>query len=76
MLQLLAEAIIEKLSHEGVSSGVKPERHPYATIQKNWTAVFDSGKHETVEVWAEDKSLTVLKLLLTGSSHVLVFPFV
>jgi hypothetical protein len=71
ILLVLAEAIIAKYTSEAVSSQVKSERQPYAVIQKNWAAVFDSGKHETVEVWAEDKSITVLRLLLAGGSHIL-----
>lgn len=71
MLQILADATIE---HYGKSSELKAERNPFAEIQKNWAAVFASEKHETVEVWAEDKSITVLALLLIGSSKVLV-PF-
>jgi hypothetical protein len=71
MLHLLAEAVIEALRKEGVSSELKPERHPKHVTQKNWAAVFESRKHETVDVWAENKSITVLTLLLTGSSHIL-----
>lgn len=71
MLQLLAEAVVEALRKEGVSSEVKPERHPNGVIQKNWAAVFESGKHQTVDVWAENKSITVLTLLLSGASHIL-----
>lgn len=71
VLLVLADAIVAKLTSEGVSTETKPERHPYVVIQKNWTAVFESGKHETVEVWAENKSLTVLTLLLAGASHIL-----
>jgi hypothetical protein len=68
MLQVLAEASID---HYSKSSEVKAERSPHGEIQRNWAAVFASGKHETLEVWAEDKSITVLKLLLTGSSKIL-----
>jgi hypothetical protein len=71
MLLVLAEAAIELL---GNSAELKADRSPHAVIQKNWAAVFASGKHETVDVWAEDKSITVLTLLLTGASKVLV-PF-
>lgn len=71
MLHILAEASID---HYGKSSELKAERSPYAQVQKNWAAIFASGKHETVEVWAEDKSITVLTLLLSGSSKVLI-PF-
>lgn len=72
MLLILAEATIE---HHGNlrSSELKAERRPHAVIQMNWAAVFASGKHETVEVWAEDKSITILTLLLSGASKVLNF---
>lgn len=68
MLHVLAEACID---HYSKSSQVKADRSPIGTIQKNWAAVFASGKHETLEVWAEDRSITVLKLLLSDSSKVL-----
>ncbi|KAG0605186.1 hypothetical protein M758_9G038000 [Ceratodon purpureus] len=68
MLHILAEASID---HYGKSSELKAERSSYAQVQKNWAAIFASGKHETVEVWAEDKSITVLTLLLSGSSKIL-----
>ena len=71
MLLVLAEAAIE---HHGKSSELSGDRSPHAVIQNNWAAVFASGKHETVEVWAEDKNITVLKLLLIGASKVSV-PF-
>jgi hypothetical protein len=29
--------------------------------------VFESGKHESVEVWAKGKNITMLKLLLFGA---------
>jgi hypothetical protein len=68
MLRVLADATIE---HHAKSPELKGERLPYIVIQKNWGNVFASGKHETIEVWAEDKSITVLKLLLTGASKIL-----
>jgi len=68
MLLVLAEAAIELL---GNCAELKVDRSPHAVVQKNWAAVFASGKHETVDVWAEDKSITVLTLLLTGASKIL-----
>lgn len=69
-MRILADATIE---HHAKSPELKGERLPYIVIQKNWGNVFASGKHETIEVWAEDKSITVLKLLLTGASKVHVY---
>lgn len=68
VLKLLAEATIV---HHRNNVEIKAERQPSAMIQKNWAAVFASEKHETIEVWAEDKSITVLKLLLAGASKIL-----
>jgi uncharacterized membrane protein YeiB len=42
---------------------------PLVTIQKNWAKVFESGKHELVEVWVEGKNITMFKLLLFGASN-------
>jgi hypothetical protein len=43
---------------------------PLVVVRKNWAKVFESGKHELVEVWAEGKNITMLKLLLFGASKV------
>jgi hypothetical protein len=67
MLKLLAGATIDH--YHGKNEPVSP-RPMATTIQQNWAKVFESGKHELVEVWAEGKSITVLKLLLSGASKV------
>lgn len=67
MLRVLADATIKHLSSK---QELRSTRSPIPVIQKNWAAVFESGKHETIEVWSEGKHLTVLKLLLTGASKV------
>ncbi|CAM6048887.1 unnamed protein product [Sphagnum compactum] len=67
MLKLLAGATI---GHYGeVKESISAS--PLAIVQHNWAKVFESGKHELVEVWAEGKSIEVLKLLLSGASKVL-----
>jgi hypothetical protein len=66
MLKLLAGATIDHY-HEKKESTLP---RPLAAVQQNWAKVFESGKHELVEVWAEGKSITVLKLLLSGASKV------
>ncbi len=43
---------------------------PLAADQKNWAKVFESGKHELVEVWVKGKNIAMLKLLLFGASKV------
>jgi hypothetical protein len=40
---------------------------PLDVVQKNSAKVFESGKHESVEVWAKGKNITMLKLLLFGA---------
>jgi len=65
MLRVLADATIKHLSSK---QELRSPRSPILVIQKNWAAVFESGKHETIEVWSEGKHLIVLKLLLTGVS--------
>lgn len=67
MLRVLADATIKHLSSK---QELRSARSPISVIQKNWAAVFESGKHETIEVWSEGKHLNVLKLLLTGASKV------
>lgn len=67
MLRVLADATIKHFSSK---QELRSARSPIPVIQKNWAAVFESGKHETIEVWSEGKHLNVLKLLLTGASKV------
>ncbi|CAM6007239.1 unnamed protein product [Sphagnum balticum] len=67
MLNLLAGATIDHYHEKKESASPRP----LAAVQQNWAKVFESGKHELVEVWAEGKSITVLKLLLSGASKVL-----
>jgi hypothetical protein len=67
MLKLLAGATIDHYHEKKESTSPRP----LAAVQQNWAKVFESGKHELVEVWAEGKSITVLKLLLSGASKVL-----
>jgi hypothetical protein len=66
MLKLLAGATIDHYHEKKESTSPRP----LAAVQQNWAKVFESGKHELVEVWAEGKSITVLKLLLSGASKV------
>ncbi|CAM6074310.1 unnamed protein product [Sphagnum tenellum] len=68
MLKLLAGATIDH--YHGKNEPASP-RPMATTIQQNWAKVFESGKHELVEVWAEGKNITVLKLLLSEASKVL-----
>jgi len=67
MLKLLAGATIDH--YHGKNEPASP-RPMATTIQQNWGKVFESGKHELVEVWAEGKNITVLKLLLSEASKV------
>ncbi len=65
MLKLLVATTIHH--YHGKKEFASPR--PLATIQKNWAKVFESGKHELVEVWAEGKNITMFKLLLFGASN-------
>jgi hypothetical protein len=68
MLKLLAGATIGHYGEVKESTSASP----LAIVQHNWAKVFESGKHELVEVWAEGKSIEALKLLLSGASKVCI----
>ncbi|KAL2652274.1 hypothetical protein R1flu_020402 [Riccia fluitans] len=71
ILQVLSEATVNQLVEKGVQVQTIPVTTVSEVVQKNWGAVYNSGKHETVELTAEGKDIVALKLLVTGASKVL-----
>ncbi|EFJ29741.1 hypothetical protein SELMODRAFT_440857 [Selaginella moellendorffii] len=71
MLKLLAEATIRHYVANNVKEPTVHENAIPEIIQKNWKSVFHSGKHETIELWAEGRHIEALKLLLSGASKIL-----
>ncbi|KAL3699566.1 hypothetical protein R1sor_017588 [Riccia sorocarpa] len=71
LLLVLSEASVNQLVEKGVQVPTVPLTTVSEVVQKNWDAVFNSGKHETVELTAEGKDIVALKLLVTGASKVL-----
>eukprot|EP00475_Leptophrys_vorax_P045356 TRINITY_DN9383_c0_g1_i1.p1 TRINITY_DN9383_c0_g1~~TRINITY_DN9383_c0_g1_i1.p1 ORF type:complete len:425 (-),score=37.04 TRINITY_DN9383_c0_g1_i1:257-1531(-) len=85
ILDLLASATVAQLSAQlsaqltagqlAVAASDKAEEGTAAlpTVAEGWAAVFASGRHETVEVWAESQHVVALKLLLEKGSKRLKF---
>ncbi|BBM98981.1 hypothetical protein MPTK1_1g17760 [Marchantia polymorpha subsp. ruderalis] len=71
MLEVLSEATVQQLVEKGVKVPTIPAHSVSEVVQRNWDAVFNSGKHETIELTAEGKDVVALKLLVTGASKVL-----
>ncbi|CAI5957252.1 unnamed protein product [Closterium sp. NIES-65] len=67
MLDLLADATVAELAGHPFH-GPGPAQLP--AVADGWAAVFGSGGHELVEVWAEGKHIDVLKMLLVVQSKV------
>ncbi|CAI7769589.1 unnamed protein product [Closterium sp. NIES-53] len=65
MLDLLADATVAELAGRPFH-GPGPVQLP--AVVDGWAAVFGSGGHELVEVWAEGKHIDVLKMLLVVQS--------
>ncbi|CAI5493950.1 unnamed protein product [Closterium sp. Naga37s-1] len=65
MLDLLADATVAELAGHPFH-GPGPAQLP--AVADGWAAVFGSGGHELVEVWAEGKHIDVLKMLLVVHS--------
>ncbi|CAI5514690.1 unnamed protein product [Closterium sp. Naga37s-1] len=65
MLDLLAETTVAELAGHPFH-GPGPAQLP--AVADGWAAVFGSGGHELVEVWAEGKHIDVLKMLLVVQS--------
>ncbi|CAI5471490.1 unnamed protein product [Closterium sp. Yama58-4] len=65
MLDLLADATVAELAGCPFH-GPGPAQLP--AVADSWAAVFGSGGHELVEVWAEGKHIDVLKMLLVVQS--------
>ncbi|GJP35794.1 hypothetical protein CLOM_g20320 [Closterium sp. NIES-68] len=65
MLDLLADATVAELAGRPFH-GPGPAQLP--AIADGWAAVFSSGEHELVEVWAEGRHLDVLRMLLVVNS--------
>ncbi|CAI6012901.1 unnamed protein product [Closterium sp. NIES-65] len=65
MLDLLADATVAELAGHPFH-GPGPAQLP--AVADGWAAVFGSGGHELVEVWAEGKHIDVLKMLLVVQS--------
>ncbi|CAI5457884.1 unnamed protein product [Closterium sp. Yama58-4] len=65
MLDLLADATVAELAGRPFH-GPGPAQLP--AVADGWAAVFGSGGHELVEVWAEGKHINVLKMLLVVQS--------
>ena len=54
----------------GASSASAASASVLPSVEDGWAAVFASGKHELVEVWAEGQHVEALKLLLVTASKV------
>ncbi|CAI5531842.1 unnamed protein product [Closterium sp. Naga37s-1] len=65
MLDLLADTTVAELAGRPFH-GPGPAQLP--AVADGWAAVFGSGGHELVEVWAEGKHIDVLKMLLVVPS--------
>lgn len=73
MLDLLAETTVSELSQHLCNHVQEGCNHHLPSVADGWAAVFASGKHETVEVWAEGQHVVALKLLLEKGSRRLKF---
>lgn len=70
LISVLAEATIQYYAAKDLKA---PAHHPHAvshTIKQSWEAVFQSGKHDLVELVAEGKEIVALKLLVVGASKI------
>eukprot|EP00897_Mesotaenium_endlicherianum_P008623 jgi/Mesen1/778/ME000110S_11049 len=88
MLDLLSQATLKELEQEDASmaaggaaallslddvAAAAALAAVHAAVHRGWAAVFASGAHDVVEVWAEGQHVQVLKLLLVTGSRVLKF---
>ena len=54
----------------GASAAASASAAVLPSVEDGWAAVFASGRHELVEVWAEGQHVEALKLLLVTASKV------
>eukprot|EP00250_Pteridium_aquilinum_P001932 c12143_g1_i1 orf=111-1208(-) len=67
VLELLANATVRHFLEKGVHEQNSLHNIP-DFVKRGWNDVFESGDHSLVEVSAEGKELSALKLLLSGAS--------
>lgn len=67
VLKLLSKATWTHLSEKGVHEASPVDEIP-DVVRQGWNSVFQSGKHDLVQLCAEGKDITALKLLLSGVS--------